>query len=81
MYILCRKDAVIFVICGPLIVIHLSNVSVEETNQDFAHVIKTDFCEISGDKFNFFHCKYLNLNDVRLKAYVFKISLHITKIL
>lgn len=37
-YILCRKDAVIFVICGPLIVINLSNVSVEETNQDFVHV-------------------------------------------
>lgn len=53
-YILCRKDAVIFVICGPLIVIYLSNVSVEETNQDFVHVIKTDFCEISGDEFSCF---------------------------
>lgn len=53
MYILCRKDAVIFVICGPMIiVIYLSNVSVKETNQDF--VIETDFCEISGDEFNCF---------------------------
>lgn len=54
MYILCRKDAVIFVICGPLIVIYLSNVSVEETNQDFVHVIETNFCEISGEKFKLF---------------------------